>query len=275
MEIPENIQQIIETYKPINEKTLRELINKYRKTRDEKIKSFIINSFMWLVVNIAKSFYKKYITSNLDLGDLVEEGTIGLLKAINRYKPQKKHRFVVYATYWIKQSIQLYLKEKPFAAVQLPVSTLKMIKKWIQQWQDIYKKYGRSPTIKEISKKLNISYHKMKKILHTLDIFSNVSSFDNPINEDFRIEDTLSDKSLTPEDLLVKMSDYETLKDAFKKILTEKEYAVIKLRYQNFSKNRKKMAYRKIGRILHISAEYVRKIEKRVLEKLKKFLESR
>ncbi|MCX7956974.1 MAG: sigma-70 family RNA polymerase sigma factor, partial [Endomicrobia bacterium] len=251
MELPDNVQQILQTYKPISEKALRTFINKYRKTRDEKIKSFIVNSFMWLVVSIAKKFYKRYISSNLDIGDLIEEGTIGLLKAINRYKPYKNHQFVVYATYWIKQSIQIYLKEKPFAAIQLPVSTLRIIKKWIQEWQKIYKKYGRSPTIKEITKKLNLSYHKVKKILHTLDAFSAINSLDTPINEDITLEDTLSDMSLTPEDLLVKISNYETLREAFEKILNKKEYAVIKLRYQNFSKTKKRMSYRKIGKILH------------------------
>lgn len=272
MEIPDSVQHILDTYKPISENELRELIKKYRKTRDEKIKSFIVNSFMWLVVDTAKKFYRKYINSNLDIGDLIEEGTIGLLKAINRYQPSKDHKFKLYASYWIKQSIQIYLKEKPFAPIQLPVSTIRMIKKWIQEWQNIYKIYGRSPTIKEISKKLNISYPKVKKILHSLEIFSTVNSLDNFINEDVTVEDLISDKSLTPEDLLIKLSNYETLQKAFEEILDKKEYAVIKLRYQNFYKNKKKMSYRKIGKILHISPEYVRKIEKKVLEKLKKFL---
>lgn len=275
MEIPESVQHILDTYKPLSEKELRVLIKKYRKTRDEKIKSFIVNSFMWLVVKTAKKIYRKYINSNLDFGDLIEEGTIGLLKAINRYQPSKDHQFSVYASYWIRQSIQLYLKEKPFAPIQLPVSTLRIIKKWMQEWQDVYKKYGRSPTIREISKRLKISSSKVKKILHSLEVFSTVNSLDDFINEDIPMEELVADKSLTPENLLVKVSNYETLKEAFEKVLTKKEYAVIKLRYQNFSKNKKKMSYRKIARILHISPEYVRKIEKRVLEKLKKFLSTK
>lgn len=275
MEIPDNVKHILDTYKPISEKELRTLIKKYRKTRDEKIKSFIVNSFMWLVVKTAKSIYRKHINANLDLGDLIEEGIIGLLKAINRYQPSKDHQFNVYANYWIRQSIQLYLKEKPFAPVQLPVSTLRMIKKWMQKWQDVYKKYGRLPTVKEISEKLNISYSKVKKILQSLDLFHTADSLDNFITEDITMEELVADKSSTPEDLLVKISNYETLKEAFEKILNKKEYAVIKLRYQNFHRNMKKMSYRKIAKILHISPEYVRKIEKRVLEKLKKFLTNR
>ncbi|MCX7957004.1 MAG: sigma-70 family RNA polymerase sigma factor [Endomicrobia bacterium] len=272
MEIPENIQYILNIYKPIDEKTLRNLLLKYRKTKDEKIKSLIINSNMHLVVNIAKKIYNKTKKIGVDSSDIIEEGMIGLLKAINRYRPQKGNIFSTYATYWIKESIYAYMKEKPFTAVQLPLSTQNMIKKWTKEWLNTYKKYGRYPTINEIVKKLRISPYKAKKILHIFNISTPMDLISNPIEDDITVEDTLSDKSLTPEELIFKMSNYESVREVFTKFLTRKEYTVVKLRYQIFLKSGKKMSYRKISKILHISPEYVRKLEKNALEKLRKLI---
>lgn len=270
VEVPEFVQEIIKSAETLSEKKLRSLLKLYRKNRDTKIKEQIVNAYLWLVVKIARKFYKKYINTNLEFQDIIEEGIIGLLKAINRYKPKGGSLFRLYAEYWIKQSLQLYLKEKPFTIAQLPRSRLTDIKKWYQVWNKIVQETGKIPTLKAMSKELKMSYRKVRELYHQLSMLETTESLTTPVGEDATIEDFIEDKSASPEEVLSSLSVKEVLEDILSKILTRKEIVVIKHRYRQYSKNKtgEKMSYRKIARILHISPEYVRKIEQRALQKL-------
>lgn len=275
MEIPEYIQNIIYTTPPINEKKLRTLLNLYRKKRDSKIKEQIINSYLKVVVRIAKKFYKRY--PELEISDLIEEGIIGLLKAINRYNPTYKSSFLNYAKYWIKQSIQLYINERPFTAVQLPRSSLQHFKKWIEVWQKIFKQTGEQPSLSEMAKRLKISYYKAKQIYERLKLLSTTQSLATPVGEDITIEDRIEDKSESLEDILALISARETLEEVFKKVLTDKEVTIIKQRYQQWGKGRfkKRLSYRTIAKMLHLSHEYVRRKEKEILKKLAEYVKNK
>lgn len=268
MEIPEVIQQIVKSTKPLDEKKLRSLLKLYRKTRDVKIKEQIVNANLWLVLKIAKRFYKKYADTSLEFQDLIEEGIIGLLKAVNRYNPKGGSLFRLYAEYWIRQSLQLYLKEKPFTIAQLPRSTLANIKRWYEVWNEIIQRTGKTPSLKTMAKKLKLSYNKARDLYHQLSVLEKAESLATPIGEDSTIEDFIEDKSASPEEIQALFSLKEILEETLRKILTKKEIVVIKHRYSQYGKNGKKMSYRKIARILHISPEYVRKIEQRALRKL-------
>ncbi|MCS7152056.1 MAG: sigma-70 family RNA polymerase sigma factor [Endomicrobia bacterium] len=270
IEIPNFVQEIINSTETLSEKKLRSLLKLYRKKRDGKIKEQIINAYLWLVVKIAKKFYKKYVDTNLEFQDFIEEGIIGLLKAINRYKPRGGSLFRLYAEYWIKQSLQLYLKEKPFTIAQLPRSKLMDIKKWYEVWNKILQRTGKIPSLKAMAKELKMSYHKVRELYHQLCMLETTESLTTPVGEDATIEDFIEDKSASPEEVLSSVSMKEALEDTLGKILTRKEIVVIKHRYKQYSKNKTdgKMSYRKIARILHVSPEYVRKIEQRALQKL-------
>lgn len=268
MEVPEAIQQIIKSTKPLDEKKIRSLLKLYRKNRDVKIKEQIINANLWLVLKIAKEFFKKYGDTNLEFQDLIEEGIIGLLKAINRYRPRGGSLFKLYAEYWIKQSLQLYLKEKPFTVAQLPRSMLTNIKKLYEVYNKILQRTGKIPSLKTIAKELKLSYNKTRQLYHQLNMLERAESLATPVGEDSTIEDFIEDKSPSPEEILSLFSLKETLENTLRKILTKKEIVVIKHRYSQYGKSGNKMSYRKIARILHISPEYVRKIEQRALKKL-------
>ncbi|MCX7716400.1 MAG: sigma-70 family RNA polymerase sigma factor [Endomicrobia bacterium] len=277
MNIPENIQAILQTTKPISETELRRLLKAYRLKRILKLKEQIIKTHLWLVVKIAQKFYKKYSDSNLDAADLIEEGIIGLLKAINRYKPEMNSSFRLYAEYWIKQSIQLYLNEKPFIVAQLPSYVLVNIKKWFEAWNQFIKTTGRKPTLKEMSQKLKVSYYKIKKMFHQLNMLSTVKSLNTPVGEESTIEDFIKDDSMSPEEILSLISTKETLEEVFNKVLTKKERTIIKQRYQQWGRGifKKRLSYRKIAKMLHVSPEHVRQVEKRVLKKLAKYLKEK
>ncbi len=278
-DIADNIK-ILNTIETINEKQFRELLRKYRATEDPKIKEQIINGYLNLVVSIAKSYYKKCNNTNIELPDLIEEGIFGLLKALNRYKFSKNVSFRIYATYWIKNSIQHYVKEKSGLVVQIPTPTLILIKKWMREWQKIYKKLGKTPTLENMMDRLKISFRKAKKIVQILNDYTKISSLDTPLeDEDTTLAETVTDsKELTPEEILSKISTYETLNDIFKKILSERESAIIKHRYHQSYKNgrfEKRLSYRKIAKMFNLSAEYIRKIEKSALYKLRNYLSSK
>lgn len=277
MNIPENIQSILQSTKPISETELRKLLKTYRLKRDLTIKEQIIKTHLWLVVKIAEKFYRKYSDSNLDLADLIEEGIIGLLKAINRYKPELNYSFKLYAEYWIKQSIQIYLNEKPFIVAQIPSYVLVNIKKWFNVWNKFIKETGRKPTLKEMKKKLKMSYYKIKKMFHNINVLSSTVSLNTPVGEDATIEDFVEDNAMSPEEILSIVSMKKTLDDVLNKVLTKKEIAIIKQRYQQWGRGvfKKRLSYRQIARMFHVSPEHVRQIEKRALEKLQKFVKEK
>jgi len=258
----------------IDEKSARSLLRGYRSKKEAKLKEQIVNAYLNLVVSIARSFHSKYSEPNIELEDLIEEGIIGLLKAIDKYKFSKNTSFRIYATYWIKNSIQQYIKERLATVLQVPEPTFTLIRKWRREWQRVYKKLGRTPTLKEMSEKLKISFIKAKKIAYLLNTYSEVFSLDTILeDEETTLGDMITDRSLTPEEILSKVSSYETLQEVFKKVLTDKESAVIKQRYkQNRGRYfRKRASYRSIGRMFHLSAECIRKIEKQALLKLKDY----
>jgi RNA polymerase primary sigma factor len=273
MEIPENIQNIINTTPRLKEKELKVLLRQYRTTRDNKIKEKIVNSYLWLVVKIAKKFYQKYKNTNLELSDIIEEGIIGLLKAINRHRISQTS-FRIYAEYWIKQSIQMFLKEKPFVIAALPPSLINMFKKWFIAYNKIFKKVGRTPTLNEIAKKLKISYNSAKKLSQQISLLNIAESLATPVGDDATIEDFIEDKSLPPEEILSIISVHETLDEVLKKLLTKKEIFIIKQRYQQIEKGvlKKGVSYRSIAKMLHVSPENVRQAEKRILAKLASYI---
>jgi len=274
MEIPENIQNIINSTPRLKEEEFNILLKQYRRTGDNKIKERIINSYLWLVVKIAKKIYKKYIKTNLELSDLIEEGIIGLLKAINRHKISKNSSFVAYAEFWIKQSIQMYLKEKPFIVAELPPSLVKTFKKWYKAYNKISKKVGRTPNLDELAKVLKISYNKAKKIAQQINMLNVAESLATPVGDDATIEDFIEDKSLSPEEILSIISVHETLDEVFKKLLTKKEIFIIKQRYTQVKHGilKRGLSYRSIGKMLHVSPEYVRQTEKQILDKLSAYV---
>jgi RNA polymerase primary sigma factor len=267
-EIPEYIQDIINSTPRLKKEELNKLLKQYRITKDQKIKEKIANSYLWLVVKIAKRFYRKYKNTSLELSDLIEEGIIGLLKAIHRHKVSTTTSFRKYAEYWIKQSIQMFLKEeKPFAVTEIPSSLIKTFKKWFKVYDKILKETGKKPSLSELAKILKISYKKARKIAHQVNILSAAESLATPVGDDATIEDFIEDNSLKPEEILSIISFYETLEEVINKLFNKKEIFIIRHRFLP-QEETDKLSYRRIAKVLHVSPEYVRQMEKQILNKL-------
>lgn len=276
--IPENIKRIIDTSVPLDDKQTREVLKKYRSTRNPEFKKEIVGAYLKHVVSIAKRYLRHYNHHETELPDLIEEGLIGLLKAINRYNLKSNITFKKYAEYWIRNSIQNYIKQKSSVVVEMPMPTLLLLKKWVKEWQKVYKSIGSAPSLKDISGKLKISFKKAKKIAQLINDYTKVFSLDTPMEDkETTFKDVIEDKELSPDEVISKIYTKNLVDEIFCKVLTKREATILKYRYSGFDSKglQKKLSYRTIGKILHISQEYVRKIEKKALQKIKDYLKEK
>lgn len=233
------------------------------KEGDLEAKQKFINSNLRLVVNMAK----KYIgVSDLSLADLIQEGNIGLMIAVDKFDEKMGFKFSTYATYWIKQSIARSLADKG-RNVRIPVHLYEKLVIYRQTISHLERELKREPTMKEIANAMKISLADLN-IIYGVD--QEIVSLDVPLGDDEEhsmgdfIED---DKYIGPEDMVVKEKLKEELKEILS-VLNEREMQVISLRY-GFDNNRP-ITLREIGDMLGVSRERIRQIESSALMKIRK-----
>lgn len=220
----------------------------------------LIASNLRLVISIAK----KFLWSRLSFLDLIQEGNAGLIKAIEKFDPDKDFKFSTYATWWIKQSITKAIADMT-KNVRIPVHLIDEINSYNKASQNLFQKLWRQPTSKEIAAELNFPIKKIKKLEEV--IFGNVS-LDAEVGDDGKdsLGDLLADEStLRPDQHMEK----ETLKGNLNYILDmldEREAKIIKMRY---GIDGPKYTLEQVGAEFNVTRERVRQIEQKVLQKLK------
>ncbi len=232
-----------------------ELARKARKG-DEKAKEKLVSANLRFVVSIAK----QYQNQGFSLMDLIAEGNIGLLKAVERFDPEAGNHFISYAVWWIRQSIMKALSEKS-RTIRLPlnqVSTLFAVEKV----EDVLTNEGENVSIKKIAEKLNIEDDKVSNVLNAA---SEIQSLDMPLSDNSFLGDILPDDSETPVDIALKMDVKDIINTAIS-TLSEKEQKVIKLRFGLL--DGKEMSLLEIGKRFNLTKERIRQIEKRALQKI-------
>ena len=230
---------------------------------DKKAKEKFINSNLRLVINIAKA----YINRGVDIADLIQEGNVGLLTAVEKYDYKSGFRFSTYATWWIRQRIVKYLKEHG-KAIKVPIHISTNSQKIKKVIEELSKKNGRDPTYEEIAKETNIPE---EKIMQLLNVVKDVYSIDMPLgtgDKESTISDYLEDESEEnkPETLMLQ----EALKKEINNMLdtlTEREKQIMIMRYGLNNTPVQTLEY--IGNELGITRERVRQIEKKALRKLR------
>lgn len=211
---------------------------------------------------------RRYLRRNIALLDLIEEGNIGLMKAIEKFDPKKKVKFSTYAMYWIDQRIRKAVKEHS-RTIRIPPHTWDSLRKWIKNWEQLRSNLGRSPTLTEMTQKLRISPKQGMDLMNTIEISHGLSSLDTPIDENGELfmKDVISDKtSQTPDVLIGALRFKDDLGQALNK-MNPRNSKILKLRYG--LGGTKKLTLDEVGKKMKISRERVRQIEKRALYQLK------
>ena len=236
------------------------LMNKYL-SGDQQAKNVLIERNLRLVVRYARRYYQYTIP----LEDLIQEGNVGLIKALDRYDIKKNVKFATYATYWICKSIRDIIHEQS-RLIRIPIHHSEAIQKIKRIENEFMNEYGRNPTMKELEKSTGYSEKKIKNLKN---IHLEVSSYNVPISDDATdelIELIVSDE-ITSEEFVVNNS----LANAMNQIimnsnLTETEQLVIKLKYG--MDTQQGLSLKQIGEILNVTFQRVQQIEKKAMEKL-------
>lgn len=239
------------------------LTKQYAETGDSEIKRIIIQNNLRLVVSIAK----RYSYAGVPLLDLIQEGNIGLMKAIDKYDYTKGYKLSTYATWWITQSILRCIADTG-STVRLPVHFSERFYKIQRIRREFVSNYGREPTYAEISKESGLDEEVINQIFSVIKKFDLIS-LDTPIgdeNEDFLL-DFIEDSSTSVEEEVIRISLQEDLKKLFKN-LTPIEYDIIKSRFG--LENTSVKTLEDIGKKYNLTRERVRQIEQRAIKKLQK-----
>ncbi|MCF0217749.1 MAG: RNA polymerase sigma factor [Malacoplasma sp.] len=247
-------------------------IGKMLDSPDKTIRDYAINQLMTSNLRLVTSIAKKYLNRGLDLEDLLQEGSLGLMKAITKFDYKLGNKFSTYATWWIRQAITRAIADQA-RTIRIPVHMVETINKLSKAERQLMQEYGRSPTPEELAEAMGGSSvgFTAKKILNIKKLNTDPVSLDKPVgkDEESKFVDFVKDNdALNPEQFTEKELMGEHINDILKKFLQEKEEDIIRMRY-GLPPYAHPMTLEEVGKKYCITRERVRQIEAKALRKIK------
>lgn len=240
-------------------------LSKRIKKGDEYARKHMIRANLRLVINIAK----RYMYLGTPLLDLIEEGNLGLMKAVDKFNPKKGYRFSTYAAWWIRQGISRSILDQG-KVIRVPIYMNEIIAKWKKKKEELAQKLNRIPSDVEIAKKLRLSKDKVEQVNFWLS--TKTSSLEAPIGEESEsqvLDLVESQTSISPDVDIERALDKERIDGLLEK-MTGREREVLDMRFGLVDGKTHTLA--EVAKKLKVSRERVRQIEEHALEKLRNFV---
>jgi RNA polymerase primary sigma factor len=262
----DNAQRMIKELKDrtnMGKRELKETLRAVEESLDhsKRAKSELIEANLRLVVSIAK----KYTNRGLQFLDLIQEGNIGLMKAVDKFEYQRGYKFSTYATWWIRQAITRAIADQA-RTIRIPVHMIETINKLIRTSRYLVQEHGREPTPEEIAEKMEFPLEKVRKVLK---IAKEPISLETPIGEeeDSHLGDFIEDKKIvSPGDAVINHNLGEQTRKVLT-TLTPREEKVLRMRFGIGEKSDHTLE--EVGRDFNVTRERIRQIEAKALRKLR------
>ena len=229
--------------------------------KTKEAKSELVKANLRLVISIAR----RYINRGLPFLDLIQEGNIGLMKAVDKFEYQRGYKFGTYATWWIRQAITRAIADQA-RTIRLPVHMIEIINKLNRTSRTLVQQMGREPTLDEIAKKMGVSLDKVEKILK---ITKKPISLETPIDEeeDSRLGDFIEDKEvISPQEAAISSNMVNQTQKVLS-TLDKREEKILRMRFGIGEKHDHTLE--EVGQDFDLTRERIRQIEEKALRKLK------